>query len=108
MFFFTMRAAFAELFEFSTRPLAHPDATAAELAGVHGWTLHQFGTHAHPRSRERHPHAHPARPLPARLRPLPKRYAGPGPGAVARHVAATDPAVRRRPPARLPVPCPGV
>ena len=32
----------AELFELSTRPLAHPDATAAELAGVHGWTLHQL------------------------------------------------------------------
>jgi len=31
-----MMAAFAELSELSTRPLAHPDATAAELAGVHG------------------------------------------------------------------------
>lgn len=29
-----------------------------------------------------------------------ERYARPGPGAVARHVAATDPAARRRPPAR--------
>ena len=28
------------------------------------------------------------------------RYARPGPEAVARHVAATDPAARRRPPAR--------
>ena len=29
-----------------------------------------------------------------------ERYARPGPEAVARHVAATDPAARRRPPAR--------
>ncbi len=29
----------AELFELSTRPLAHPGATAAELAGLHGWNL---------------------------------------------------------------------
>ena len=30
-----------------------------------------------------------------------ERYARPGPEAVARHVAATDPAARRRPPAPL-------
>jgi hypothetical protein len=29
-----------------------------------------------------------------------ERYARPGPDAVARHVAATDPAARRRPPGR--------
>ena len=29
-----------------------------------------------------------------------ERYARPGPEAIVRHVAATDPAARRRPPAR--------
>jgi hypothetical protein len=63
----------AELFEQSTRRLAHPEATSAELASLRGWTLHQLRHFdAHPRSRERHQHAHPPRPVPARLRPLPR------------------------------------
>lgn len=32
----------AELFELSTRPLAHLEATSAELGGLRGWTLHQL------------------------------------------------------------------
>lgn len=32
----------AESFERATRPLAHPGASARELAGLHGWTLHQL------------------------------------------------------------------
>jgi integrase/recombinase XerD len=62
----------AELFELSTRPLAHPDAHGAELAGPHGWNLHQLRHSMLTQYRERDQHAHPARPLPARLRPLPR------------------------------------
>ncbi|MEU7900613.1 hypothetical protein AB0B45_48270 [Nonomuraea sp. NPDC049152] len=32
----------AEIFEYSTRHLAHPDATADQLAELDGWTLHQL------------------------------------------------------------------
>ncbi len=98
-----MMAAFAELFELSTRPLAHPDATAAELAGVHGWTLHQL-RHSMLTHEAENGTSTPtllARSRHASVR-SPERYARPGPEAVARHVAATDPAARRRPPVRLP------
>jgi integrase/recombinase XerD len=88
----------AELFEMATRPLAHPGAVPAELDSLHGWTLHQLRhsmlTHEAEQgtstpmllARSRH----------ASVRSL-ERYARPSPGAVARHVAATDPAARRRP-----------
>jgi integrase/recombinase XerD len=108
-FFFTMMAAFAELFELSTRPLAHADATAAERAGVHGWTLHQLrhSMLTHEAENDTNTPTLLARSRHASVRSL-ERYARPGPEAVARHVAATDPADRCRPPARLPVPRPGV
>ncbi len=77
----------AESFELATRPLAH------------GWTLHQLwhslliheaedGTSTPMLlARSRH----------ASVRSL-ERYARPGPEAVARHVAAADPAAQRRRP----------
>jgi len=92
-----MMAAFAELFELSTRPLAHSDATAAELAGVHGWTLHQLrhSMRTHEAEDGTNTPTLLARSRPASVRSL-ERYARPGP------------AVRSRPAARLLVPRPGV
>lgn len=86
-----------ETFELATRPLAHPDASADELEELAGWTLHQLrhslltheagdGTSTPmllARSRHRS------------VRSL-ERYARPGPEAVAKHVAQSDPAARRR------------
>jgi integrase/recombinase XerD len=91
----------AELFELSTRPLAHPDATAAELGEVHGWTLHQLrhSMLTHEAENGTNTPTLLARSRHASVRSL-ERYARPGPEALARHVAATDPAARRRPPAR--------
>jgi integrase/recombinase XerD len=85
----------AELFEISTRRLAHADATAAKLAGLNGWNLHQLRqsmlTHE----------AENGTSTPTQLaRSRHERNVRPGPEAVARHVAATDPAARRRPPGR--------
>ena len=78
-----------------------PGATAGELEELHGWTLHQLRhsllTHeaedgtGTPMLLARSPHAS--------VRSL-ERYARPGPEAVARHVACTDPAARRRQPER--------
>lgn len=85
----------AELFEKTTRPLANPAPGAAQTQ--RGWTLHQLrhsalthdaetGTNTPMLlSRSRH----------ASVRSL-ERYARPGPEAVAAHVAAADPAARRR------------
>ena len=91
----------AELFELATRPLAHPGATPAELGDLHGWTLHQL-RHSMLTHEAENGTSTPtllARSRHASVRSL-ERYARPGPEAVARHVAATDPAARR-PPARL-------
>ncbi len=88
-----------ESFELATRPLANPGADEAELGELHGWTLHQLRhsllTHEAEAgtstpmllARSRH----------ASVRSL-ERYARPGPEAVARHVAASDPAARRHRP----------
>ncbi len=88
-----------ENFELATRPLANSGRTREELRSLHGWTLHQLRhsllTHeaedgtSTPMllSRSRH----------ASVRSL-ERYARPGPEAVARHVAQSDPAARRRKP----------
>ena len=91
----------AELFELSTRPLAHPDATAVELTSLHGWNLHQLrhSMLTHEAENGTNTPTLLARSRHASVRSL-ERYARPGPEAVARHVAATDPAARRRPPAR--------
>jgi integrase/recombinase XerD len=91
----------AELFEQSTRRLAHPEATSAELASLHGWNLHQLrhSMLTHEAENGTNTPTLLARSRHASVRSL-ERYARPGPEAVARHVAATDPAARRRPPAR--------
>jgi integrase/recombinase XerD len=91
----------AELFELYTRPLAHPEADPAELEHLDGWTLHRL-RHSILTHEAEDGTSTPmllARSRHASVRSL-ERYARPGPGAVARHVAATDPAARRRPPAR--------
>ena len=91
----------AEVFELVTRPLAHPGAAPAELANLPGWTLHQL-RHSMLTHEAENGTSTPvllARSRHASVRSL-ERYARPGPEAVARHVAATDPAARRRPPAR--------
>jgi integrase/recombinase XerD len=89
----------AELFELSTPPLAHPGATAAELAGLHGWNLHQLRHPCSPTKPRTVPTRPPCSPAPG-ISPSAPSSATPGPEAVARHVAASDPAARRRPPAR--------
>jgi integrase/recombinase XerD len=91
----------AELFELSTRPLAHPGAASAELAGLHGWPLHQLRHSMLTPSSENGTNTPTllARSRHASVRSL-ERYARRGPDAVACHVAATDPAARRRLPAR--------
>jgi integrase/recombinase XerD len=91
----------AELFEQSTRRLAHPQATSAELASLRGWNLHplRHSMLTHEAENGTNTPTLLARSRHASVRSL-ERYARPGPEAVARHVAATDPAARRRPPAR--------
>jgi len=88
-----------ESFELATRPLANPGASRNDLDGLHGWTLHRLRhsllTHeaedgtSTPMllARSRHASVRSSSATPA-----------PGPEAVARHVAATDPAARRRRP----------
>lgn len=82
----------AEIFEEATRPLADP------LDRAQGWTLHQL-RHAmltHEAENGTNTPTMLARSRHASVRSL-ERYARPGPEAVAAHVAATDPAARRRP-----------
>ena len=91
----------AESFELATRPLANPGATGEELEELHGWTLHQL-RHSLLTHEAENGTSTPmllARSRHASVRSL-ERYARPGPEAVARHVAATDPAARRRRPER--------
>jgi len=104
-----MMAAFAELFELSTRPLAHPDPHRRRARRGARLDLHQLRHSMLTREAENGTNTPTllARSRHASVR-SPERYARPGPEAVARHVAAAGPAVRRRPPARLPVPRPGV
>jgi integrase/recombinase XerD len=91
----------AELFEQSTRRLAHPEAISAELVSLRGWNLHQLrhSMLTHEAENGTNTPTLLARSRHASVRSL-ERYARPGPEAMARHVAATDPAARRRPPAR--------
>ena len=90
----------AESFEVATRPLANPGASHEELEEeVHGWTLHQL-RHSLLTHEAEDGTSTPmllARSRHASVRSL-ERYARPGPEAVARHVAAADPATRRRRP----------
>ena len=86
-----------ETFELATRPLANPGAARQELEEAHGWTLHQL-RHSLLTHEAEDGTSTPmllARSRHATVRSL-ERYARPGPEAVARHVAASDPAARRR------------
>lgn len=88
-----------ETFELATRLLANPGATAGDIEQLHGWTLHQL-RHSLLTHEAEDGTSTPmllARSRHASVRSL-ERYARPGPEAVARHVAATDPAARRRRP----------
>lgn len=81
----------AEIFEHATRPLADPRHQAQ------GWTLHQL-RHSMLTHEAENGTSTPtllARSRHSSVRSL-VRYARPGPEAVAAHVAATDPAARRR------------
>ncbi|GAB1639626.1 tyrosine-type recombinase/integrase [Krasilnikovia sp. MM14-A1259] len=81
----------AEIFEHTTRPLADP------AHQTQGWTLHQL-RHSMLTHEAENGTATPtllARSRHASVRSL-ARYARPGPEAVAAHVAATDPAARKR------------
>jgi integrase/recombinase XerD len=85
-----------ETFELATRPLANPSATREELQDASGWTLHQL-RHSLLTHEAEDGTSTPmllARSRHASVRSL-ERYARPGPEAVARHVAASDPAARR-------------
>ncbi len=70
----------AELFEHATRPLTQ----------AHGWTLHQLRHSALTHDAEAGTNTPMLHALPRALRPPP------GPEALARHAAATDPARRRQ------------
>jgi integrase/recombinase XerD len=93
----------AELFEQHTRRLAHPAASPAGLDTLDGWTLHQLrhSMLTHEAEDGTNTPTLLARSRHASVRSL-ERYARPGPEAVARHVAAADPAARRRAPGRRP------
>lgn len=81
----------AEILEHATRPLADP------VDHAQGWTLHQL---RHSMLTHEAENGTPTPTLLARSRHASvrslARYARPGPEAVAAHVAATDPAARRR------------
>jgi integrase len=81
----------AEVFEEATRPLADP------VSQKQGWTLHQLrhSMLTHEAEAGTNTPTLLARSRHASIRSL-ERYARPSPEAVARHVAATDPAARRR------------
>ena len=92
----------AESFELATRPLANPGRHRRRSSSeLHGWTLHQL-RHSLLTHEAEDGTSTPmllARSRHASVRSL-ERYARPGPEAVARHVARTDPAARRRQPER--------
>jgi len=81
----------AELFEHATTPLA------AAAGRPTGWTLHQLRHSALTHDAENGTNTPMllARSRHASMRSL-ERYARPGPEALARHAAATDPAARRQ------------
>ncbi len=81
----------AELFAHASTPLA------VALGQAHGWTLHQLRHSALTHDAENGTNTPMllARSRHASMRSL-ERYARPGPEALARHAAATDPAARRR------------
>lgn len=83
----------AELFAQATAPLTAPVGRSG------GWTLHQLRHSALTHDAEAGTNTPMllARSRHASVRSL-ERYARPGPEALARHVAATDPAARRRRP----------
>jgi integrase len=85
-----------ESFELATRPLASPGATREELEKARGWTLHQLrhSLLTHEAEDGTNTPMLLARSRHASVRSL-ERYARPGPEAVARHVARSDPAARR-------------
>jgi integrase/recombinase XerD len=87
----------AALFDLHTRPLAHPGATAEELAELDGWDLHQLRHAALTHDAESGTSAPllMARSGHSSVRSL-ARYAVPSVEAVGRHVAEQDPAARRR------------
>ena len=80
----------------ATRPLASPGATREELEEAQGWTLHQLrhSLLTHEAENGTNTPMLLARSRHASVRSL-ERYARPGPEAVARHVAQSDPAARR-------------
>ncbi len=89
----------SEIFEQSTRSLAHPNAPQDQLAELGDWALHQL-RHSQLTNEAESGTNTPtllARSRHAFVRSL-ERYARPGLEAVARHVAASDPAARRRQP----------
>jgi integrase len=89
----------AEIFEQTTRRLAHPGAPKQRLPELGGWTLHQLrhSQLTHEAEAGTNTPTLLARSRHASVRSL-ERYARPGVDAVARHVAASDPAARRRQP----------
>jgi integrase/recombinase XerD len=89
----------AEIFEQSTRRLAHPNAPEDQLAELGGWMLHQLrhSQLTHDAESGTNTPTLLARSRHASVRSL-ERYTRPGLEAVARHVAANDPAARRRQP----------
>lgn len=87
----------AELFEQHTRALAHPGVPQGDLAGLRGWTLHQLrhSRLTHEAENGTNTPTLLAISRHASVRSL-ERYARPSVDAVARHVAASDPAARRQ------------
>lgn len=87
----------AEIFEQMTRSLAHPGVKGEDLAALDGWTLHQLrhSQLTHEAENGTNTPTLLARSRHASVRSL-ERYACPGVDAVAQHVAANDPARRRR------------
>ncbi|GAA0699951.1 site-specific integrase [Kitasatospora atroaurantiaca] len=86
-----------EIFEESTRLLANPLARPDQWEDLQGWTLHRWrhSSLTHDAENGTSTPMLLARSRHASVRSL-ERYARPGVDAVARHVAAQDPAARRR------------
>ncbi|MFE5588011.1 tyrosine-type recombinase/integrase [Kitasatospora sp. NPDC056531] len=86
-----------EIFEETTRLLANPLARPEQREQLQGWTLHRWRHSALTHDAENGTSTPMllARSRHASVRSL-ERYARPGVDAVARHVAAQDPAARRR------------
>jgi len=89
----------AQSFELFVTCAGAGQRASRELEEVHGWTLYQLrhSLLAHEAEDGTSTPMLPPRSRHASIRSL-ERYARPGPEAVARHVAAADPAARRRRP----------